>query len=256
MTIVVRAMLRVALLGSVALAMPALAAEVIVTQNSTEWRNLPAELRENATAGISDTVGRSGNGSLELTGPRTRFAIGNIYSTATDRSLALLSDVTALTFDWRIAGDSTNPYNPDYTPALRLHIWDAGARVRREIIWEGVYNNVYGPQTSPDQWYSTTAADRFYVGTGNENAGITIAQWANTFAAGSFVTAISVGSGGGAGAYHAFADNVTLATTAGSTTYNFEVTAVPEPATWGLMLTGFGLVGAAMRRRRVRVAFA
>jgi PEP-CTERM motif len=34
--------------------------------------------------------------------------------------------------------------------------------------------------------------------------------------------------------------------------------AVPEPASWALMLTGFGLAGAAMRRRRtsVRVAFA
>jgi hypothetical protein len=255
MTIVMRTMLRAAFLGTVALATPVLADEVIVTQDSTAWRNLPAELREDATAGITDTVGRSGNGSLELTGPRTRFAIGNIYSRADDRSLALLSDVTALTFDWRIAGDSSNPYNPDYTPALRLHIWDAGAGVRREIIWEGAYNNVYGPQTSADQWYSTSATDRFYVGAGNENSGVTIAQWASSFAAGSFVTAISVGSGGGAGDYHAFADNVTLATGTGSTTYNFEVAAVPEPASWALMLTGFGLVGATMRRRRIRVAF-
>ena len=32
--------------------------------------------------------------------------------------------------------------------------------------------------------------------------------------------------------------------------------AVPEPATWGLMIAGFGLVGAAMRRRSTKVAFA
>ena len=32
--------------------------------------------------------------------------------------------------------------------------------------------------------------------------------------------------------------------------------AVPEPATWAMMILGFGLVGAGMRRRRVRVAFA
>lgn len=31
-------------------------------------------------------------------------------------------------------------------------------------------------------------------------------------------------------------------------------TAVPEPATWGMMLLGFGLVGAATRRRVMRVA--
>ncbi len=35
---------------------------------------------------------------------------------------------------------------------------------------------------------------------------------------------------------------------------NVTVTAVPEPATWGLMLAGFGLIGFAARRRRVSVA--
>ncbi len=34
------------------------------------------------------------------------------------------------------------------------------------------------------------------------------------------------------------------------------VSAVPEPASWALMLTGFGLAGAALRRRRAVVAFA
>lgn len=31
---------------------------------------------------------------------------------------------------------------------------------------------------------------------------------------------------------------------------------VPEPATWGLMILGFGTVGAAMRRRSTKVAYA
>lgn len=34
------------------------------------------------------------------------------------------------------------------------------------------------------------------------------------------------------------------------------VTAVPEPATWATMMLGFGLAGAAIRRRRTTVAFA
>ncbi|MBD8546605.1 PEP-CTERM sorting domain-containing protein [Sphingomonas sp. CFBP 8760] len=31
---------------------------------------------------------------------------------------------------------------------------------------------------------------------------------------------------------------------------NFTVTAVPEPATWGMMLLGFGMVAGAARYRR------
>ncbi|WP_294057312.1 PEPxxWA-CTERM sorting domain-containing protein, partial [Sphingomonas sp.] len=32
--------------------------------------------------------------------------------------------------------------------------------------------------------------------------------------------------------------------------------AVPEPATWGMMIAGFGLLGAAMRRRATKIAYA
>lgn len=35
---------------------------------------------------------------------------------------------------------------------------------------------------------------------------------------------------------------------------DFTVTSVPEPGTWALLITGFGMVGAAARRRRVGVA--
>jgi hypothetical protein len=41
-----------------------------------------------------------------------------------------------------------------------------------------------------------------------------------------------------------------------SGTATFSATAVPEAATWTMMLGGFGLMGAAMRRRRVSVDFA
>ena len=36
----------------------------------------------------------------------------------------------------------------------------------------------------------------------------------------------------------------------GTGTYSLTVSAVPEPATYGMMLTGVGLVGAALRRRQ------
>ena len=34
------------------------------------------------------------------------------------------------------------------------------------------------------------------------------------------------------------------------------ITAVPEPATWGMMIMGFGLMGGVLRRRSTKVAFA
>jgi hypothetical protein len=238
------------LLSASALGGAAQAAVVVVTPTSGSWNNLPAESRDGATAEITNTAARSGNGSLELTGARTRFATGTIYPNSASTSLLDLSDVISLTFDWMIGTDSTNPYNPDYTPALRLHIFDAGAGVRKELIWEGAYNGVYGPQTNPGTWYTSGASDKFYITGGNVNEGMSIAQWASTLDTRSFVAGISVGSGGGAGAYHAFADNVTLATVNGSTTYNFEVGVVPEPATWAMMLFGFGAVGYSVRRRK------
>ncbi|WP_316251184.1 PEPxxWA-CTERM sorting domain-containing protein [Sphingomonas sp. JC676] len=39
-------------------------------------------------------------------------------------------------------------------------------------------------------------------------------------------------------------------------TIAFDISAVPEPAAWGMMIGGFGLAGMAVRRRRVTVAFA
>jgi hypothetical protein len=36
----------------------------------------------------------------------------------------------------------------------------------------------------------------------------------------------------------------------GSTSFNPIVAAAPEPATWGMMIVGFGLAGASLRRRR------
>lgn len=56
-------------------------------------------------------------------------------------------------------------------------------------------------------------------------------------------------------------DKVSFLVTAGGTSANIDnivatVAAVPEPATWAMMLIGFGAVGAAMRsqRRRVRTS--
>ena len=40
-----------------------------------------------------------------------------------------------------------------------------------------------------------------------------------------------------------------------SGTATFTALAVPEPAAWGMMLGGFGVLGATIRRRRTQIAF-
>ena len=49
-------------------------------------------------------------------------------------------------------------------------------------------------------------------------------------------------------------DAITLAYNASSGAVLYGTGAVPEPATWAMMIAGFGLVGGAMRRRKTRIA--
>lgn len=233
------------------------AATIVVTPAATMGWSTPGSESVGGSIGITGTAARSGNGSLELTGQRSRAVLGTLYPNARSPSIAALADVAALTFDWQIASGSTSSYGALYTPALRM-ILSNGRDPKKEMIWEGVYNNTYAT-TSQGNWYTSGADDKFFIGAGNENSGKSVASWAaDPTLAGWNVVGVSVGHGGGAGAgYRAFADNVTLTTKSGTTTYNFELAstgAVPEPATWGMMILGFGVVGYALRRRRVRFA--
>lgn len=222
------------------------------------------------SSAITGAQPRSGDGSLELTGDRTRFE----SLSAAPTGFGLLNNISSASFDWQIAVGSTNPYNPDYTPALRLLVRDPSAANQfSELIWEGAYNGVYGT-ANEGTWYTSGVADKFWrwvtgVGETNDPALVsqTIADWASGSSSGNvpwysddaYVYGISVGAGSGATTnYHAFADNVTIVSSGNSTTYNFNVTdpaaEVPEPASlavWSLM----GVAGLAYRwRHRKKVS--
>jgi hypothetical protein len=63
-------------------------------------------------------------------------------------------------------------------------------------------------------------------------------------------------SNGSGFAFPNIVNNVTLNGRFGPN-FQFDVNAVPEPATWGMMILGFGMVGGAMRRRaKISVTYA
>ena len=245
--------------GLVAIHAVSLAGTIVVNPGSTLWTNPTGENSGGGSSAITATMPNAGNGSLEMTGDRTRFVgLGDFYSSGSN--LGLLSTVNELTFQWAIAAASTGALSPDYTPALRLHIFDFD--VRSELVWEGAYNGTYG-NTTKGQFYTSGVNDNFYrfvtgVGvtlSGPAQLNQSINSWITStglYSPFAYVSAISVGVGSSASSsYRAFADNVTFGIGEVSTTYNFETAAadVPEPAT--IALVGLGLLGFAVSRRRL-----
>ena len=247
-------------------------ADTIVYPSTTEW--VSTGNSGGGSSAITDTMpdGAGGQGSLEMTGDRTRFVSGNPWSTDAGDAFGKLVDVESFTYSWNVATDSLSGLDPNYTPALRLHVYDPnpqnlilhqGRSQNIELIWEGAYNGAYGA-TTKGTWYATGSADDFwrYDGGVTTDMGaqqnLQIDEWSTGtdsiglpwFSDEALIMGISVGVGSSAGSdYHAFADLVTLDFKGQEpTTYNFEPNAVPiPPAVYMLGASFIGLLG--FRRR-------
>lgn len=237
-----------ALMAAAFVASAASADTVIVYPNAGGWSN-PAGENGNGTgsAAITTDSARSGNGSVELHGDRTRWVLGDLYDK--NSNLGSFSNFTDLGFEYQIDPLSTTSCcDPKYSPALRVVVWDGSTKL--DFVWEQAYQaGAYGAAGPVGTWNTIGAGGTFFKNGTSELDQRTIASWAGTLSSNAYVGAVYIGVGSGIGAgYTAYADNVT----ANGTTYNFE--AVPEPATWAMMIMGFGAAGSVVRRRRQALA--
>ncbi|WP_344709991.1 PEPxxWA-CTERM sorting domain-containing protein [Sphingomonas humi] len=203
-----------------------------------------------SSATISNTTALDADGSLQLSGDRTR-----VYNNLSGLNIAA-SSLEALTGDYIVNNGGNGGIQ---SPAFRVYVLDANGR-QNELIWESAYNGGY----TLGQKDSVQSGDMFwrqivnqgFDGTGGIGTGSyimkTLADWGDFL--GGTTLGIGVGNGSGAGAdFNAIADNLSLSTSdrRAALGYNFAAAAaVPEPGTWALMLLGFGGIGVAMRRQR------
>jgi hypothetical protein len=254
-----------------ALAMVAVSAHAadVTPSNLQGWG--PANVRADGAVAITSTFAPPGqNGSLQFTthtvtpgqdkADFVNYSFGNAGTT-----LGALINGGGLSFDYYVSS-ATNGTIANAAPALRLAFTNDAGQFGY-LVWEAAYNGGSGPT---DTWiHEDILADNFWMrdfipgGNTVEQFNVTLAGWAGgaSFAGADLLNAnthivgleIGVGSGWG-GSFVGAADNVNLSFgNAGGLAANFEPDAaggVPEPATWGLMLVGFGGLGAVLRRTR------
>ena len=223
-----------------------------------------------STVGITTDYARSGNGSAYFNSTQGDTGKGDLvynFSAAGSPTTYALNSLTSLSFDFFRSSTSTT--DPNLAPVLRLGMLKDGVYAGT-LVFENVYQQ---QQTSPvDAWTTLTAnlssgifwatnaslGPTFASANGGQK---TLAQWiADNGNANLSVYGLEIGIGSGwSGSFYGAVDNVQANFgTAGSVKANFEVQAgaVPEPATWAMMIMGFGLMGYSMRRRRATIAFA
>ena len=228
-----------------------------------------------ATVGIDGTYapgGQSGALTFSGSGGSAKADYRKSWGLVAGRTLGNISE---LGYDLFRAGSSTAAAH--LAPAFRLTYANEvtpGTYQTGYLIWEPVYNGypTAGAGVPEDSWIDNDIlAGNFWMrafGPGRtiEQYSTDLGEWASgvtyshpsgashQLSANTWITGIEVGIGSGwAGTFDGAVDDVRIAFGNDRVSANFEVVAagaVPEPATWGMMILGFGLVGATARRRR------
>ncbi len=258
-------MLKYIVAGALALAATAAHATVVTPSDLQGWT--PANVRTDATVGITGTYKPAGEtGSLEFTTNTVTPGQDKAdFAHAVNGSLGSLINGGALSFDYYV--DSASTTAAHLAPAFRLAFYDEATNKSGYLIWEDVYNGGGVPR---DTWVSNDIlGGNFWMRTFGpgftvEQYGVTLADWAGGASfAGSYVLSaatriigVEVGVGSGWGnSFRGAVDHVDVSfgTAGQGVNANFEAAAaaIPEPGTWAMMLLGFGTAGALLRRRRL-----
>jgi PEP-CTERM motif len=228
-----------------------------------------ANYEPNATSSstITPNMALSADGSLQISGTLNRVQSGTNFSPNPANSLGLANDLVSLTGDYLVTSGSVDGIQ---SPAFRVYIQDGA--VRSELVYEASNNGGVTVGT-PQQVFADSLFYEF-VGNGTARGPIlnstggyvlrTLADYGDTYSATAFISAFGVGNGNcpstssvsgatNCANFSALADNLVLTTTGATRSVNFAASvtgAVPEPATWAMMLFGFGAMGVSVRRQR------
>lgn len=220
-------------------------------------------VRADGVAGISTAYPRNGNGSVGFSGPANAKAdieflsgavnaLGNFYATT---SLGNFADLASMSYDWYRNSVSTAPDH--FHPSLRVLVdidGNVGNGGQAYLIFERAYNPSVTPVPT-DQWVSESVGSSTILwGSGALQVGGNplfqdLATWKSQLS-NAVILGFSSGIGSGwSGTFEGAVDNIGWNIGGNVSSYNFEVSPVPEPSGYVLALFSLGVIAAFARRR-------